>query len=75
MKDIRAAARLSLRASRRRSLSTAVGVFVASVLLGTAVTVAYGLQTGFGRAAERADLPDIVCARCPGSRRARIASR
>ncbi len=60
MSDIRAAARLSLRVARRRALVTAAGIFAASLLLGTAVTVAYGLHTGFARAAQRADLPDIV---------------
>ena len=60
MRDVRAAARLGLRVARRRSLVTAAGIFAASLLLGTAVTVAYGLHTGFERAAARADLPDIV---------------
>lgn len=49
-----------LRAARRRSLATAMGVFAAATLLGAAVTVGYGLNTGFDRAAARADLPDIV---------------
>lgn len=60
MRDARAAARLSLRLARRRWFVTAGGIFAASLLLGTAVTVAYGLHTGFARAAQRADLPDIV---------------
>src|SRR5919201_5285303 len=29
-------------------------------MLGTAVTVGYGLHTGFDRAARRADLPDVI---------------
>lgn len=60
MKDVRAAARLSLRVARRRAPVTAAGIFAASLLLGTAVTVGYGLHTGFARAAQRADLPDVV---------------
>lgn len=68
MSDVRAAARLSLRVARRRALVTAAGVFAAALLLGTAVTVAYGLQTGFGRAVTRADLPDVVARFDPRSR-------
>ncbi len=38
----------------------ALGVFLAAVMAGTAVTVAVALQTGFDRAADRADLPDAI---------------
>jgi ABC-type lipoprotein release transport system permease subunit len=74
VRDAWAAARLSLRVARRRSLVTAAGVFAASLLLGTAVTVAYGLHTGFDRAAARADLPDIT-ARFDRRSRADVARR
>jgi putative ABC transport system permease protein len=35
-------------------------VFAASLVVGTATTVGYGLATGFDRAAEQADLPDVI---------------
>src|SRR5436190_89251 len=38
----------------------AVTIAGASLLLGTAVTVGYGLVTGFDRAANVADLPDVI---------------
>ena len=38
----------------------AIGVLAASLVVGTATTVGYSLATGFDRAAERADLPDII---------------
>jgi FtsX-like permease family len=49
-----------LRARRSRTLLAALGVLAASLVVGTGVTVGYGLATGFERAAEQADLPDIV---------------
>ena len=49
-----------LRARRSRTLLAAVGVLAASLVVGTAVTVGYGLATGFERAAERSDLPDVI---------------
>jgi putative ABC transport system permease protein len=67
-------ARTRLRTARRRSLATAAGIFAASALLGVAVTVGYGLDTGFERAAQRADLPDIV-ARFDGHSRADVDRR
>ena len=55
-----AAAALRLRAGRRRTSVAAATIAVASLLLGTAVTVGYGLVTGFDRAANAADLPDVI---------------
>ena len=49
-----------LRARPGRSLLAAVGIAAAAAMLGTAVTVGYGLHTGFDRAADRADLPDVI---------------
>ena len=49
-----------LRARRSRTLLAAAGVFAASLVVGTATTVGYGLATGFERSAERADLPDVI---------------
>ena len=49
-----------LRARRGRLSAPALGVAAASAMLGTAITVGYGLSTGFERAAERADLPDVL---------------
>ena len=49
-----------LRARRSRTLLAAAGVLAASLVVGTAVTVGYGLATGFERAAERSDLPDVI---------------
>jgi hypothetical protein len=36
------------------------GVLLAAAMAGAAVTVAYGLATGFDRAARQADLPDVI---------------
>jgi ABC-type lipoprotein release transport system permease subunit len=55
-----AAAALRLRSGRRRTGVAAVTIAVASLLLGTAITVGYGLVTGFERAANAADLPDVI---------------
>jgi ABC-type lipoprotein release transport system permease subunit len=54
------AAVAGLRARRGRSLLAAFGVFAAAVVVGTAATVGYGLDTGFARAAARAGLPDVI---------------
>jgi predicted lysophospholipase L1 biosynthesis ABC-type transport system permease subunit len=51
---------IRLRSSRRRTAAAAAIVAVAGLLLGTAITVGYGLTTGFDRAADRADLPDVI---------------
>jgi ABC-type lipoprotein release transport system permease subunit len=50
----------SLRGRPGRTLLTASGIFAAGLVLGVALTVAYALSTGFGRAADRADLPTVV---------------
>jgi hypothetical protein len=49
-----------LRARRSRTLLAAAGVLAASLVVGTAATVGYGLATGFERAADQADLPDVI---------------
>lgn len=49
-----------LRSGRRRTVLAAVGVLVAGAMAGAALTVSVALGGGFDRAAERADLPDIV---------------
>ncbi len=49
-----------LRARRSRTVLAAVGIVAASLVVGTGVTVGYGLATGFERAADQADLPDII---------------
>jgi ABC-type antimicrobial peptide transport system permease subunit len=50
----------ALRARRSRTWLAAVGVLAASLVVGTATTVGYSLATGFDRAAERSDLPDVL---------------
>jgi ABC-type antimicrobial peptide transport system permease subunit len=50
----------ALRARRSRTWLAALGVLAASLVVGTATTVGYSLATGFDRAADRADLPDII---------------
>jgi ABC-type antimicrobial peptide transport system permease subunit len=57
-----------LRARRTRTLLAAVGIFAAALVVGTAVTVGYGLGTGFGRAADAADLPDVIARFSPEDR-------
>lgn len=54
------AALVRLRARPGRALLAAVGIAAAGAMLGTAVTLSYGLGTGFDRAAARADLPDVL---------------
>ena len=49
-----------LRARRSRTVLAAAGIVAASLVVGTGVTVGYGLATGFERAADQADLPDII---------------
>ena len=43
-----------------RTVLAALGIFAASLVVGTAVTVGYGLATGFDRAAREADLPHVI---------------
>ncbi len=45
---------------RTRTVLAALGIFAASLVVGTAATVGYGLATGFDRAAREADLPDVI---------------
>jgi FtsX-like permease family len=49
-----------LRARRPRTVLAGLGIVAASLVVGTAVTVGFGLATGFERAADQADLPDII---------------
>jgi ABC-type lipoprotein release transport system permease subunit len=49
-----------LRVQPARRLVSALGIAAAAAMLGAAVTVGYGLHTGFDRAADRADLPDVI---------------
>ncbi len=57
----------------RRALAAA-GVLAAALVAGAAVSVAFALSTGFDRAAERADLPDVI-ARFAPQRRATLDER
>jgi MacB-like periplasmic core domain/FtsX-like permease family len=63
-----------LRARRGRTLLAALGIFAASLVVGTAATAGYGLATGFGRSADAADLPDVI-ARFSPEARSRIDAR
>ena len=56
----RARARRPARAPRAATLLAAAGVLAASLVVGTGATVGYGLATGFERAADQADLPDVI---------------
>jgi ABC-type antimicrobial peptide transport system permease subunit len=49
-----------LRAAPRRAALGALGVLLAAAMAGAALTVGYGLHTGFDRAARQADLPDVL---------------
>ncbi len=49
-----------LRARRGRSLIAALGIAAAATMIGTAVTLSFGLATGAERAATRSDLPDVT---------------
>ena len=55
----------------RRNRLAFAGVLLAAAMAGAAVTVAYGLATGFDRAAREADLPDVIV-RFDGESRAEI---
>jgi ABC-type lipoprotein release transport system permease subunit len=59
---------------RSRTILAAVGIFAASLVVGTAATVGYGLATGFDRAARAADLPDVI-ARFDGESRETVDER
>jgi len=45
---------------RARTVLALLGILAASLVVGTAATVGYGLATGFDRAARAADLPDVI---------------
>ena len=60
MVDLLRAAVRRLRSRGRRGLLAAIGIVLAGAMAGASVTVAYGLHTGFDRAAARADLPDVI---------------
>ncbi len=45
---------------RRGRTGAAIAVFLAAAMAGAAVAVGFGLETGFDRAAGRADLPDVL---------------
>ena len=63
-----------LRARGSRTVLSALGILAASLVVGTGVTVGYGLATGFERSAERAGLPDVI-ARFTPERRATVDER
>jgi ABC-type antimicrobial peptide transport system permease subunit len=49
-----------LRARPGRTALAALGIAAAGAMAGAALTVSVGLATGFDRAADRADLPDVI---------------
>lgn len=49
-----------MRRDGARGALAAVGIFLAAAMAGVAVTVAVSLTGGFDRAADRADLPDVI---------------
>ena len=49
-----------VRDRRERNAVAAAVVFAASLVLGVVISAAYGLTTGFDRAAERGDLPSVL---------------
>jgi hypothetical protein len=49
-----------LRAAPKRAALAALGVLLAAAMAGAAITVGYGLHTGFDRSARAADLPDVI---------------
>jgi ABC-type antimicrobial peptide transport system permease subunit len=63
-----------LRARGPRTLLSALGILAASLVVGTGVTVGYGLATGFERSADRAGLPDVI-ARFDPERRETVDER
>jgi len=60
MSGLLRAALAGMGARRSRALLAAAGVFAAALVTGVAATTGFGLATGFDRAAERADLPDVL---------------
>ena len=63
-----------LRARGSRTLLSALGILAASLVVGTGVTVGYGLATGFERSADSAGLPDVI-ARFDPERRTTVDER
>ena len=63
-----------LRRGRRRPLAAVPVVLAAALAVGVSTTVAYALATGYDRAAERSDQPDVV-ARFAGARRSVLDER
>jgi ABC-type antimicrobial peptide transport system permease subunit len=63
-----------LRARGSRTLLSALGILAASLVVGTGVTVGYGLATGFERSADSAGLPDVI-ARFDDESRATVDER
>src|SRR4051794_16047488 len=49
-----------LRARPGRTAVAAAGILAAAAMAGAAITVSLSLATGFDRAADRADLPDVI---------------
>jgi ABC-type antimicrobial peptide transport system permease subunit len=66
-------ARRGLALRRRRALLTATGIGLAAAMLAAAVVVGDGLGRGFDRAANAADLPDVIVRFDPES--ARLVAR
>jgi hypothetical protein len=62
---------MRLRAGPRRAALAGLGVLLAAAMAGAAITVGYGLHTGFDRAAREAGLPDVMVRFAP-ERRARV---
>jgi ABC-type lipoprotein release transport system permease subunit len=63
MRQLRGAltdARLMLRAGRRRTLLSSVGVLLAAAMLSAAIVIADGLGDGFNRAVRAADLGNMI---------------
>ena len=60
MKVLLADAFGGLRGRRGRTARAGAIVFAATLVLGVVISAAYGLRTGFDRAAERADLPSVI---------------
>ena len=67
-------ARRGLRARRRRSVLTALGIALAASMLSAALVIADGLGLGFDRAARAAGLPDIIV-RFDSEPRSRVLER
>ena len=60
MRAALAGALARLRLAPGRAALLASGILAAAAMAGAAVSVAYGLSTGFDRAADQADLPDVL---------------